>query len=303
MFNIRNKSIISILVFIIFVNFNNIFSYELHLINEKSFDVQSGQLLAVKTDVGDITIKTWSKNIVLVRIYGDSDAKESMEFSFDQDEQSVTVIGEKEGGKLFSWFKSIDLKYEVKVPHNFDLDLKSSGGDLVAKNIEGDFNLKTSGGDIYFNKSGGRLNAGTSGGDITLGEFSGDVDISTSGGDIEVNSNDGKIYATTSGGDIYLKASNGEINAKTSGGDITLDFIGKNEGISLVTSGGDIDIKLPNNFNADVEMRTSGGDIVNNFSNNKMSKISKSKLLGKFNNGGNSVVCKTSGGDIQVLER
>lgn len=282
---------------------SNFLAKDLELLKEKSFVVKAGQKLKVKTDVGDIIIKTWNNNEVLVKIYGDNNAKRKMEFSFDQDEHGVGVFGEKEGGKLFSWFRSIDLKYEIKVPTNFDLDLKSSGGDLVAKNINGDLVLKTSGGDIYLKNSDGILKAGTSGGDITISNFTGNADLSTSGGDIEVDANDGDLFASTSGGDIYLKSSNGEVMGKTSGGDITLDYTGNNKGISLVTSGGDIDVNLPSNLDAEVDIKTSGGDLVSNFSRNKMSKISKSKLVGNFNNGGNKLVLKTSGGDINVSEK
>lgn len=275
----------------------------LKLLKEKSFNVKDGQLLTVKTDAGDVIIKTWNKSEAYVKIYGDNDAKRKMEFSFDQDENGITVIGEKEGGSFFGWFNNIDLKYEIMVPSNFDLDLKTAGGDMVVKNIEGTFNLKTSGGDIYLNTTTGNLNAKTSGGDITLQKFEGDSDLSTSGGDIEVDANNGKVFASTSGGDIYLKSSKGPVSAKTSGGDITLKYSGENLGISLITSGGDIDVIVPSNLNADVDMKTSGGDLVNHFSNNKMSKISKSKLTGKFNEGGYPLVCKTSGGDIYIKEK
>jgi len=281
----------------------NFIAKDLELLKEKSFSVVPGQKLIVKTDLGDITIKTWNSNEVLISIYGDEDARRKMEFSFDQDDEGVKVIGEKQGSHFFSWFKGVDLKYEVKVPTNFNLDLKTSGGDLVAKNIEGDFNFKTSGGDIYLKNADGNLNAVTSGGDITLYSFSGNAEVSTSGGDIEVDADNGNVIASTSGGDILLKASNGEIKAKTSGGDITLDYSGNNLGINLYTSGGDIDAKLPSNLDADVDIKTSGGDLISNFSQNKMSKISKSKLVGKFNNGGNTLKLKTSGGDIKVDEK
>jgi Toastrack DUF4097 len=298
---VKLSFLLSILV-LIFIS-TIVSAKDLELIKEKSFNVQPGQLLSVKTDVGDIIIKTWNNNEVLVKIYGDRSAKAKMEFSFDQTENSIVVIGEKEGGNLFSWFSRIDLKYEIKVPKSFDLDLKTSGGDLVAKNIKGEFSLKTSGGDIYFKNANGNLNAATSGGDITLGDFNGNSDVSTSGGDIEINSENGNVYAATSGGDIFLNSSNGEVKAKTSGGDIKLNYFGENSGISLITSGGDIDVKLPYDLNADVDIKSSGGDLTSNFSKNKMSKISKSKLVGKFNNGGNQLVCKTSGGDITVYEK
>jgi len=292
-----------VLLLSLFIFSTNFYAKGLDLLKEKSFSVKSGQLLTVKTDLGDVIVKTWGNDEVLVKIYGDSDAKNKMEFSFDQVEDGVNVIGEKEGSNIFSWLSDIDLKYEIKVPTNFDLIIKTSGGDIVTKQISGDFQLNTSGGDVYVKNTTGNLNAGTSGGDITLADFSGDADLGTSGGDIEVDAENGKVFANTSGGDIIMRASDGEIQAKTSGGDISLNYSGANFGVFLKTSGGDIDVKLPMNFNADVDVRTSGGDLTNNFSENKMTKISKSKLQGKFNDGGNELICKTSGGDISIYEK
>lgn len=298
----NNISFGAAFLFFLFIA-TNFLAKDLDLIKEKSFDVSPGQLLQITSDLGDVIIKTWNRNEVLVKIYGDNDAERKMEFSFDQDDEGVTVIGEKEGSKLFGWFSRIEVQYEIQVPTKFDLDLKTSGGDLVSKNIEGKFNLKTSGGDIYVKNTTGDLSAATSGGNITLVTYAGNAELATSGGDIEVDGDNGNISANTSGGDIYINSSNGSVTAKTSGGDIALNYSGENLGIELRTSGGDIDVKLPMDFNADVDVRTSGGDLTNRFSENKMSKISKSVLRGKFNSGGQPLICKTSGGDITLLEK
>ncbi|MCB9247468.1 MAG: DUF4097 family beta strand repeat protein [Ignavibacteriales bacterium] len=282
---------------------NTIFAKELKLIHEKSFNVRNGENLIVKTDVGDVTVKTWDNKVVSIKIYGDKDAEAKMEFSFNQSENSVEVIGEKEGGKLFGWFSRIELKFEITVPREFNLNLKTSGGDLVARNIMGEFQLKTSGGDIYLNEAEGNLDASTSGGDINLLKYLGDIDVSTSGGDIEISASKGKTFASTSGGDIVIKSTEGEVNAKTSGGDISLNYSGENYGVNLATSGGDIDVKLPANFNANVEIKTSGGKIYNSFTNTQSSKMTKSKLEGKFNNGGKNLRCSTSGGDINITQK
>ena len=301
--NLKIKITLIIPLLILLLSSSHFIAKDLKLLKEKTFEVSDGQMLTVKTDVGDIIIKSWEEDELLIKIYGDSDAKRKMEFTFDKDETGVFVYGEKEGGKLFSWFSSIDLKYEIKVPRTFDLDLKSSGGDLVATNVDGEFLLKTSGGDIYGKNLVGNMEGSTSGGDVTLVGFTGNSELSTSGGDIKVDVEKGDVYANTSGGDITLSVSNGEVKAKTSGGDIFLDYSGENYGISLITSGGDIDAKLPSGLNADVELKTSGGDLETNFSKNKMSKISKTKLIGKFNRGGRQIISKTSGGDITITEK
>ena len=299
--NIRHILILT-LIFALVTGFNS-FSKDLELIKEKSFNVKFGQVLNVRTDLGDIIIKTWDSEKISVKIYGDDDAENNMEFSFDQDEGGVSIFGDKKGGKIFSWFRSIDLKYEVKVPNEFDLNLKTSGGDLSVVKLSGEFTLKTSGGDIYLKHTRGEALAETSGGNVILKSHNGNSRLSTSGGDIKANTESGDLNANTSGGDILLESSNGNISAKTSGGDIELSYAGESLGINLRTSGGDIDVKLPMDFDANVELRTSGGDLTNKFSNNKMTKVTKSQLIGKFNNGGAPLVCKTSGGDITVIER
>ncbi len=257
----------------------------LDLIKEKSFTVNPNQIIVVKTDLGDIKTNTWDKNEVLIKIFGNNNAEKSMEFSFDQDEKGVEIIGEKEGGFLSGWFRNINLKYEITVPENFNLEYKTAGGDISLKNISGKFNFKTSGGDISLENSNGKLISKTSGGDITIKNFTGDLEVATSGGDI-------KIYSE-----------NGKVNATTSGGDILLNYSGKNSGIKLVTSGGDIDVKVPAALNAEVKLVTSGGDISSDLSNFRKTKITKSKLIGTLNSGGEILTCKTSGGDITVKEK
>ena len=67
-----------------------------------------------------------------------------------------------------------------------------------------------------------------------------------------------------------------------------------------MTSGGDIELSLPSNFSADVQLETLGGDIENNFPNSNITTAKRSKIIGKYNQGGNILHCKTSGGDITV---
>ncbi|MBK8945900.1 MAG: DUF4097 family beta strand repeat protein [Ignavibacteriae bacterium] len=304
-----NKKLTAILITIFVFTFLS-FSFakqmdkkELNLLQKKNFKVSSGQNLIVKTDVGDIVIKSWDKNEVDIKIFGNKNAESKMEFSFNQDEKSIEIIGEREGGKIFGWFSKIDLKYEIMVPKKFNLDLKTSGGDLVSKTIEGKLDLKTSGGDIFIENSSGKLNASTSGGDINVEKFNGNSDVATSGGDIQISNALGLVNAATSGGDIVVKSNHGEVNAETSGGDVFLDYSGNDQNISLSTSGGDIDIVVPNSINADVELKTSGGSIRNNNSEMDIISATKSKLIGKLNNGGKKIIAKTSGGDIKLSQK
>jgi DUF4097 and DUF4098 domain-containing protein YvlB len=292
----------SLIIITLLLNIN-LFAKEYKLIMKKHFNISSGELLELKTDAGDIILNTWDKEEIAIEILGNKNAEKKFEFTFDKTDFGLRVIGERKGSNFLSWFKKIRLKYEIMIPKNFNLKLKTAGGDIVLNDCEGEFDMKTSGGDIEIKNSLGELNCSTSGGDINIEDFDGDCDVSTSGGDITIEFVDGNVFASTSGGNINISSESGKVKAATSGGDIDVNYRGNNYGISLATSGGDINLTLPSNFSADVELKTTGGEIYNNFSHSAGNKITKRKFIGTYNSGGEDIVCKTSGGDITVSEK
>jgi DUF4097 and DUF4098 domain-containing protein YvlB len=236
---------------------------DLQLIKEKSFNISSGKELKVDISGGDVKVTSWNKSEVEVEIWGNENAMKKMNFSIEGNDELVKVIAERKSS-VTSWFSNIQLKVEVKVPKEFNVDLNTSGSDIKYGGVTGNAVLNTSGGDIWGDK------------------FTGDLD------------------ASTSGGDIFLFCSDAKINAETSGGDIKLDCDGVNRGIDLSTSGGDIDIKLPENINASVELSTSGGDVSCSLDMSNIKKLSESKLVGDINGGGEKLYAHTSGGDISL---
>jgi hypothetical protein len=271
----------------------------LKVLHEKTFEISPGKDLRLDTSVGDVVITGWDKSEVYVKILGNKKAMEKMEFDFDNDENYVEIIAKKEGFFNF-WGEGINLRFEIQVPATFNNEVHTSGGDIKLFGVNGDNLLKTSGGDVFVKNTEGELDISTSGGDIVLDKNKGNIEASTSGGDIEGRDFYGNLYVSTSGGNIRLKGSNSKIIAETSGGNIALEYEGTNKGIELSTSGGDIMVKLPSDFNASALMSTSGGDISCNLTANNAKKISSTKFEADLNNGGNRFILKTSGGDIVV---
>ncbi len=272
----------------------------LETIHEKTFTIQPGKNLKVETSSGDVTITTWDKSEVYIKVLGNEKARDKVNFTFKNDDDEVSVTAKREGS-FFNWFSSgIKIKFEIKVPAEFNTNINTSGGDIMISEIRGSNRLRTSGGDVWVKNTDGVLKVSTSGGEINLDSNSGQIDVSTSGGDIKAREFKGDISASTSGGDIYLKGNDSKIFAETSGGNITLDYTGMNKGIDLETSGGDINMKLPSDFNASAYMHTSGGEIECDLPANRAKRISSSKFEADLNNGGASLTAKTSGGDISV---
>jgi DUF4097 and DUF4098 domain-containing protein YvlB len=248
-------------------NFSNgILNDDLSLITEKTFQISPGNDLRIKVSGGDVIISPWDRSEVYIKVLGNDNAKEKLEFIFNNSDSYVELETEKKGS-VFNWFSNISLKIEVKVPQRFNTNIHTSGGDIKLGGVDGSSEMHTSGGDIICR------------------DFLGSLDVSTSGGDIRLRGGDTPIIAHTSGGDINL------------------DYIGENKGIDLSTSGGDITINLPDDFNADMELSTSGGDVSCNITMNNASKLSEHKIIAELNEGGFDLAAHTSGGDIDVRKR
>jgi DUF4097 and DUF4098 domain-containing protein YvlB len=252
------------------------------IIKEQTLATTQEKTLNVKAHCGDVNIITWDKNEAYVRISGNDNAKEKMEFVIEEKNGNINITAKKSSG-----IKSLDntnLKIEVSIPDKFNVEISTAGGDISLSNLTGNVEMKTAGGDIV------------------LKNVSGKTELKTAGGNIKIESSSGDISASTAGGDINIKSSNGTIEAKTSGGNIIAYYTGENKGIELKTAGGDISLYVPDDFPANINLSTSSGDINIGFKFDGKINKSHSKITGTINNGGKTVSCKTSGGNI-VLDK
>jgi len=288
------------LLFLIFIS-SNIFADELIKIHEKTYSTKNGLELKITTSIGDVYLSTWDKLEIYVKISGNRKAQEKIDFTYSNNENGLEITAKKEGGSWFT-FGGAYLKYEIKLPKNYNSSIKTAGGDIKIYDLNGKINFTTSGGDVSLFNTVGDANVKTSGGDIKLSNTKGELNINTSGGDIDVNDFAGSLYASTSGGDIELNGGNGKIDASTSGGNVKLNYSGENKGIDLSTSGGDIDVSVPANFKAEADLSTSGGEIECELNVTKSIKIKSTTFKAEVNGGGNLIKCHTSGGDVTVKQ-
>jgi DUF4097 and DUF4098 domain-containing protein YvlB len=275
---------------------------DLKVLHDKTFPISPGREFKLSASSGNIFISGWDKNEVHVKIWGNDKAKDKVKFYFSESPNMIEVEA-KYSWSLFMRNRGIQMKFEIQVPAEFDVDATTSGGDIDLKNIKGEIESQTSGGDVTMKDLNGKVDISTSGGTISFYNTYGDLDFSTSGGDINGNQFSGKIYASTSGGNINMTGSDAEIEASTSGGNVYLDYSGQNKGIDLRTSGGNLTVKLPSDFNASADMSTTGGHIDSDFTGNNAVKISASKFKADINSGGKPLTLETSGGNIEVKKK
>ena len=300
---------------------------------QKTFDVKEGGLLKVHSALGSIEISTGPGNKVEVEItqivkrLSDREAKKLLnDFNiyFNQLGNTVEITTDLIKNKWNPWNnvgRHLRLKYKIRVPAKFNLDLQTSGGSIVVDNLEGEVVAKTSGGSLKFGRIQGPVSAKTSGGSITLEECQGTAKIATSGGHIKLGRVDGEVSARTSGGSIRIEQAKGSVIAKTSGGSITVNEVkgtiqASTSGGSitahiteqpqsdcrLTTSGGSISVYLKPDIRVTLDASTSGGRVNSELPITVQGTIRKNKLQGKINGGGPELYLRTSGGSIYIRE-
>ena len=184
---------------------------------DRTFSVAPGGRLTIESEGSDLRVEGTAGNQVVVHILvsGSERAVERMTLSADQSGNDVAVVTKHGSGKWTDWLGgwNLDGKIEVQVPRDYNIDIRTSGGDITVGQLNGN--------------ARGR----TSGGDIRLTDIHGPVDMQTSGGDVRVEQVEGQTRLNTSGGDIEVVRLNGDLDAKTSGGYIHLDdIVGKVDG-------------------------------------------------------------------------
>ncbi len=267
---------------------------------ERSFTVEPGGLLSIDADCGSIITTGSDSGTLSVRVFarGSEQSIRDMKVNFDQAGNNVTVTA-RTNHHMFGLFhnNNIDLRFEVSVPKKFNLNFRTSGGNVNVADVNGNIDGETSGGDLQLRRLDGVVRLETSGGNIEAEEINGDCTCSTSGGSIRADALHGNLSLETSGGNIEIRDSDGRLSASTSGGDITA-HMKDNKGIDLSTSGGNVTVRIPKSTPADIKAETSGGDVSCDIPFN--GKIKDGRMNGTINGGGNLIHLGTSGGDILI---
>lgn len=260
---------------------------------EKSFKVKSGGTLDIKSDQGSIKVETWNKKkveILVKKKARNKDRLKGFKVKFEQKGNQILVDGDGERNNRVS------LKYIVKVPKEFNLDLNTGGGSITVDDISGEIKVDTSGGSISIGDViKGAVDADTSGGSIKVGNVGGNLKVNTSGGSISLGKVSGTSSIDTSGGSISLESGGNDVEAETSGGSINIGPVkGK---VDVDTSGGSITIEMAD----EVKANTSGGSISIEGSKGSVDIDSSGGSLFVGSSGG-PVKAETSGGNIKILQ-
>jgi DUF4097 and DUF4098 domain-containing protein YvlB len=197
----------------------------------KSISFMPGGFLSLSNTNGNVQVSSWESSEVEIIAYkevkaADDETAEKMlkKLLIDVRERDGEIIIETDypkgsgGGSFFSWLfggdgKSFSVQYEIKVPHQIDLNLSTTNGNVEVEEIIGKLRLESTNGRISADKISGLTRCHTTNGsiDIEFREILGDEKMS-------FKSTNGSIK-------LYLPGDfSGDVDLKTTNGRITCDF-------------------------------------------------------------------------------
>ena len=270
---------------------------------------------------GGVTVTGGPQSGAAVVVTADKDVTDRYTFELTGDGHHARIVSKRKGsgwGGWFNWNGSNNLHFEVRVPRQTRVDLKSSGGGIQASNLEGTAGLRSSGGGVKATDVTGDVTLDTSGGGVTVERIHGNAKLDTSGGSIHVRSVIGNVHADTSGGGIEVDGVTGNLDASTSGGGVHVTDVGGQlnaessggsvtaelrtvmpAGGTLSSSGGGVSLQVLSTARFTVDASASGGSVRCDLPVTTH-HVSRTALQGDVNGGGPLLRLESSGGGVSI---
>lgn len=294
----------------------------------KGFNVAEGGTLRLKAGVGNITIVTGGTGVA-VEVIRKAEGRRGEErlrehkIELTQSGDDVIIDGDFDDDNRWSgWFNfsdDYDVQWNIRVPSRYNVDVRTSGGNVNLGDIGGTSQARTSGGNIKAGKLSGKADlktsgggiviagatsevvAHTSGGGIEVGDTTGNVDVRTSGGSISLARVGGTVTARTSGGGIRVEDAMGAVDASTSGGSVTARISRQPRGDSrLATSGGSVTVSIAGGVGVELDAHASGGGVSSDVPVTVQGTQDEDSLRGRIGSGGPKLVLRSSGGGVRI---
>jgi TonB family protein len=243
-----------------------------------SLQTSDGLTLRLSTDLGSVKIvplENGSAPVVRYAAHIETDARAPLAQHL-LDHYSLTAKSTSAGVEISGNLPpqsshlsgaQIWVQFEIVVPRNYSVEVKTEAGDIDTGDIGGTAVLTTQGGNIRAGRIGiGNMRNGaadhvvarleTEGGHIQVQDVAGDLRAFTAGGHINAGNIAGDASLRSGGGHIRASQIGGRADLQTDGGNITVGQAGSL--VSVRTGGGQIDF---GEVRGSVRAQTGGGGI------------------------------------------
>ncbi|MFN8178016.1 MAG: M56 family metallopeptidase [bacterium] len=251
---------------------------------ERSVDAKPGEMLRLHLESGgDVNLRSWDEPRVQVRAFLAGKDAADTRVTLERVEGGVALAA-KQTAHGRSW--STSHRFEIRVPRRCDVELESTGGDVVITDVEGKLTGGTGGGDVKIRGARGEAAIATGGGDIHVVDSVLRGTVTTGGGEVRFSHVSGGLRGSSGSGPVITQDEGEDEEADSVEGDAEVEDsatpVARAEGehgeVRIAQGGGDIDL---DHTPAGADVSTGGGDI----------HIGRS---------GGDVIATTGGGDIDL---
>ncbi|MBW3671014.1 MAG: DUF4097 domain-containing protein [Acidobacteria bacterium] len=268
---------------------------------QRDFSVSSGEQLEVGLQTGgSIVIEGWNRDSVSVQATGAGVRQSDVEIV--RTSSGVSVQVERAHGGPGG------LRIVARVPHRFDLSLRTMGGSIHVEGVRGTLQGITHGGELRLSRLGGAVDFKTQGGNVRLSDSQVEGKVKTMGGLLVFENVSGDVSGSTMGGDVTYRnvtrragRDGGPVKVSTMGGSIEVEDA--LEGIELSTMGGNVVVRKARQM---VKAKTMGGDITLHGIDGSIEAMTmggnvSATMVGDPNRGDRDVTITSKGGDIELV--
>ncbi len=252
----------------------------------KTYTVSGTAKVHVDTNDGSVRITTGdSKNVEFRVTYQGYTVSKDLNVTSNQNGDSVEVSARIRNGMSWGWSTHRSLRIEVHMPRNADLNVDTGDGSVEAEAIAGNLDIHT--GDGHIRVEGAK----------------GQIRLRTGDGSIEGRDLDGRLEATSGDGHITVDGRFDALNIKTGDGSITAHASHGSKlenGWSVHTGDGSVEMTLPGDLQANIEASTNDGRISLGIPVTVEGTFSTSQIHGKMNGGGAPLTIHTGDGSIHL---
>ena len=234
---------------------------------EHTYPVSGTPAIVVDTNDGDVEVVVGSSNRVEARVTAHGwKINDDLRIEANGTQNRVELrLHTHSKGCFGLCFQSIHV--ELRVPRDADLNLHTGDGKVQVESVRGNHHIETNDGDVHLHDLEGSLRA---------------------------NTHDGNVNVTGRFDLLELRTGDGDIDAEVS------QSSAPKPGWTLQSGDGNVRLRLPDDFRADLSAHTGDGNIKVAFQIDASELKSEHALGGKINGGGIPLELHTGDGDIRL---
>lgn len=128
------------------------------------------------------------------------------------------------------------------------------------------------------------------------------LDVATVNGSLEIEGARAEVEAHTVNGSIEVATSVGPVNAHTVNGSIMarMTTLAGDEDMEFATVNGDIEVEVPESFDADLEMSTVNGRLESDFPLSIQGRLNPRNIKARIGKGGREIEFGTVNGNVEL---